>query len=61
MEPLPEVESKLYREIAAKLVEEFRLEVGLKATVNMVPFGTIPRVEFKAQSRRLIDKRPAAQ
>jgi phenylacetate-CoA ligase len=44
--------------VAAAVAREFRAGVGLRAGVDAVPFGTLPRFDLKA--KRLTDHRKAA-
>lgn len=55
-EPRPEVAEKDYARLAKAIQSEVRAKVEVRPEVDLKPYGTLPKTEFKA--KRVVDKRP---
>jgi len=55
-EPRPDVLEKDYPALAKRIQNEVRAKVEVRPEVDLKPYGTLPKTEFKA--KRVVDKRP---
>ena len=56
IEPSPETAERSDRERKAQVAQALKAALGLRVDVDVVPHGTLPRTQFKAD--RLTDGRP---
>lgn len=55
VEPLPEVPDSAYAELTSRLESAIRAQCELRATIELKPYGSLPKTEFKA--KRVVDLR----
>jgi phenylacetate-CoA ligase len=54
-EPLPDVAVAEHPALASRIEGEFRARLELRPTIELQPYGTLPKTEFKA--KRVQDRR----
>ena len=54
-EPRPDVPDKEYARLAKAIQHEVRAKIEIRPEVDLKPYGTLPKTEFKA--KRVVDKR----
>ena len=54
-EPKPSVSQAEYPAIAKKILDEIRTKLEIRPAVDLKPYGTLPKTEFKA--KRVVDRR----